>query len=140
MFLLLSHPSSAGNIGAAVCHPDHRTIKHDRSWASTHGEGPKQSAVAWSILFLLLIPIQWFLMGAFPLVQSKHRLLEPGAFITLCAALGAVLALFPWLESLPEGPAALAGIMWFFWFGWLIWKAVRFIWRSALRLLPRPAH
>jgi len=91
-------------------------------------------------LFLTLIPIQWFLIGAFPLVRPKWWFAEPGMFITLCTGLGAALALFPSLESLPDGPAALAGIMWLLWFGWLIWRTVRFLWRSTVRLLPRPAH
>lgn len=89
--------------------------------------------------FLILIPIQWFLMGAFPLVRPKQWFLEPGMFITFCAAIGAFLALFPSLESLPELPAALAGIMWLLWFGWLLWKTIRLAWRSAVRLLPQSA-
>jgi len=82
---------------------------------------------------LLLISIQWFLIGGFPLILPKRRWLEPGAFITLCIVISLVLILIPWIDYLSGIPILLVFFAWLWWFGLLIWKSLWGIWRLARR-------
>jgi hypothetical protein len=92
----------------------------------------------------LLIPLQWFLVGAFPLTRPRKPWIEPGISITICTALSAALFLitrphysFGLLPDLGGLPAAFAGLVWFWWFGLLLWKLARFTWKWTARHLVR---
>ncbi len=79
----------------------------------------------------LLIAIQWFLMGGFPLVRTRKWWDEPGSFITGCTVLAGAIALIPVVEGLARLPALIAMLAWLLWFGLLAWKALQFGWRMA---------
>lgn len=79
----------------------------------------------------LLILVQWFLVGAFPLRKPKRWWAEPGMFITACTVVAACFALISPVDEVAHFPAFLAGCAWFWWFGLLAWKLLRFGWRRA---------
>jgi hypothetical protein len=126
----------------------------DRTVQSRFGRGSRVSELVICALLWVLIPVQWFLVGGFPLVRPKRWWLEPGAFITACTVASAALAGFgglAWMihrwatgpiqdSSLSEfasTPAVLvayvASFAWFWWFGLLVWTVVRFGWRLVRR-------
>jgi hypothetical protein len=85
-----------------------------------------------------LIALQWFLIGAFPLVRIpswRKWWGEPGTFITLCAVLAGLLALFPAVEGAARPPALLGMLAWYWWFGLLVWTLIRGAWRVVVRRL-----
>jgi hypothetical protein len=92
---------------------------------------------------LLLIPLQWLLVGAYPLRQPLEPWREPGMFITICTTLAAALFFTPvfigfmhWLAQLLSAASILA---WFWWFGLLVWKSARSAWKwTARRLAANP--
>jgi len=87
----------------------------------------------------LLIALQWFLMGAFPLVRTpswRRWWSEPGTFITVCAVPAGLLALIPAVDTVARLFALPAIFAWFWWFGLLVWKLIRAAWRLVVR---RPA-
>jgi hypothetical protein len=77
----------------------------------------------------LLIAIQWFFMGAFPLARSRRWWADPGAFITACAVLAGAIALIPAIDGIARLPALIALLTWILWFGFLIGKALQFLWK-----------
>lgn len=81
--------------------------------------------------FGLLIPLQWFIVGGFPLIRPRHWWWEPGAFITICAVVAFVLVLIPGIRELSRLPMLFAALAWLFWFGLLVWKGLRAGWRRA---------
>jgi hypothetical protein len=81
----------------------------------------------------IIIAIQWFLIGTFPLRASKTWWAEPGAFITACAVPASILACIPAVEGAARLPAMIALFAWFWWFGLLIWKIFRSAWQFARR-------
>jgi hypothetical protein len=84
----------------------------------------------------LMIAMQWFLLGAFPLVRNpswRRWWGEPGSFITVCAVLAGFLALFHPVEGAARLPASLAMLVWFLWFGLLVWRILSFTWRLVVR-------
>ncbi|HEY2467846.1 MAG TPA: hypothetical protein VGI45_08390 [Terracidiphilus sp.] len=85
----------------------------------------------------LLVSIQWALVGGLPLVHPKRWWLEPGAFITSAAVVGAAFALIPMMYMLARIALVLVGLAWFWWCGLLIWKPVHLAWQSTLGGLRR---
>jgi hypothetical protein len=84
----------------------------------------------------LLIALQWFLVGGFPLVRNlrwREWWTEPGAFITACGVPAGLLALFPVVEGVAQVPALLAMLGWYWWFGLLVWRLLRGTWRLVVR-------
>jgi hypothetical protein len=77
----------------------------------------------------LLIAIQWFLMGGFPLVRTEKWLADPGSMITTCAVLAGAFALIPVVHGVARLPALIAMLAWLWWFGLLVWKMYQFGWR-----------
>jgi hypothetical protein len=83
--------------------------------------------------FLLLIALQWILVGGRPLKGPRRWWAEPGMFITICAVLSAVLYFIPPLELLVRLPAAFASLTWLCWFALLVWRAIRSAWKWTTR-------
>ena len=85
--------------------------------------------------FALLISLQWFFVGGFPLVRPRRWWWEPGAFITLCTLSAFVLVLIPGIRGLSRFPAFFAALAWFWWFGLLVWITLRSCWRLTRRVI-----
>jgi hypothetical protein len=90
-----------------------------------------------SACLVMLLCIQWLLVGGFPLVHPKRWWLEPGAFITLSGSTAAALALVPISDHLARIPAVFAGLAWIWYFALLLWKPVHLAWQSTLHGLQR---
>ena len=78
-----------------------------------------------------LVPVQWFLVGAFPLVKSGRRFLEPGALITTCTVALAVLILLTRMLPIADVVDVISTfvlafelLIWLYWCGLLIWKGL----------------
>lgn len=87
----------------------------------------------------LLIALQWFVLGAFPLVRNpswRKWWREPGSFITVCAVPAGFFALMHPVEGLARFFTLPAMLAWFWWFGLLVWRILSFAWRMVVR---RPA-
>ena len=84
---------------------------------------------------VILIAMQWFLVGGFPLRKPLRWWQEPGAFITLVTVASGLLVLIPNIDSLAYTPMLLAWVVWLWWFGLLIWKTLRYGWRLAKRAI-----
>jgi hypothetical protein len=81
----------------------------------------------------LLIAMQWFFIGGFPLARPRRWCWEPGVFITLCTVAAFVLVLIPVFGALSKLPMLFAAVAWLYWFGLLLWKLLRLAWRLAAR-------
>ena len=88
--------------------------------------------IADCICLTALVLIQWILVGGIPLVRPKRWWLEPGAFITTAAIIGASRTLIPRMFELARIPAVSAGIGWLWWLGLVFWKIGRLAWQSTL--------
>lgn len=77
------------------------------------------------LVLCLVIPIQWFLLGGFPLIKPRRWWLEPGAIITICALAAFLLFLIPGLRDWSVLPGLFACLAWLYWFALLIWKGLR---------------
>lgn len=109
------------------------------------GRPPTQSSIAAQrkvdLAIFLLIPLQWVLVGSFPLRRPKKPWGEPGAFITVCCVLAAALffiplhtpVLIPFLHWLALFPILCAFCAWCIWFCLLIWTVIRFGWTTVRR-------
>jgi hypothetical protein len=105
---------------------------HAGGWVPTPSSVVAQRKVDAGLL--LLIALQWFLLGAFP-IKGPWKWREPGMFITLCSVFAAVLVFIPPAESFARLPAIFAFLVWFCWFALVIWRAIRSAWKwTALRL------
>jgi hypothetical protein len=102
---------------------------------------PLRAEMIIAISLGLLIPIQWLLVGAFPLLQPRRWWAEPGAFITLTTVLSAVLAIPSMINSdigyALELPLLFIPFAWLWWFGLLLWKPAYLAWDSTLHGLRR---
>ena len=90
-------------------------------------EGERQLNLA----LCLLILVQWFLVGSFPLRQPRRWWWEPGAFITLCTLVALVLVLIHVTRDFSTFPMLFAVLAWLYWFALLVWKILRGGWRLA---------
>jgi hypothetical protein len=79
--------------------------------------------------FVVVLVLQWFLIGGFPLLRPKAWWAEPGAFITVCTVIGGAFALIPALYGLALLAALVALVAWFWWFGLLVWRLTQGAWR-----------
>jgi len=113
-----------------------------QSWALAKAIGAReggfshQSEVETAIGLCILIPLQWFLVGAYPLVRTpswRKWWTEPGLFITVCAVSAGLLAMIPAVDGIALLFAYPAILGWFWWFGLLVWKSVRASRRLVLR-------
>jgi hypothetical protein len=85
---------------------------------------------------VILIAIQWFLIGGFPLRKPLRWWEEPGIIITLCTVASGLLVLIPHdkYDALPTAPMLIAALVWLWWFGLLVWKSLRSGCRLARRV------
>lgn len=95
--------------------------------------------LATSAALCTLVPIQWFLIGAFPLLAPRRWLCEPGTLITICTSISVlylVLCFVLPIQDIGEWFYAIlilfVGLVWLFWFGLLIWKCVRVGWKISI--------
>jgi hypothetical protein len=110
----------------------------------------RQSYERLAMAFAVLVAVQWFLVGAFPLTRTRRWWNEPGALITACGCVGggplvlSILALLIELKSqgvlwhtpdvlavLAELAGGIALLAWFWWFGLLVWRVGGAGWRMV---------
>jgi hypothetical protein len=96
---------------------------HADGWAPSPSSLAAQRKV--DIVFVFVIAVQWFFVGAFPLRRPKRSLANPEVFITTCAVLAGGLAIIHPVEGLARLPALCGVFAWFWWFGLLLWTSVR---------------
>jgi hypothetical protein len=89
------------------------------------------------VAICLMIALQWFLIGGFPLIRSERWWGEPGAFITANNFVGACIAIIPVIDGLARLPALIAWVGWLWWFGLLLWIPAHRAWQSTLGGLRR---
>lgn len=89
---------------------------------------------------VVLVPLQWLLIGGFPLIQPRRWWLEPGAIITLCVFASCLLLPIQAIQGKYElslAPLFIASLAWIWWFCLLVWKTCRAGWRLAARQIAR---
>lgn len=89
------------------------------------------------VALCLLIAVQWFLIGAYPLIKASRWWSEPGAFITTCTALGSLVALVPVIDTFGSLPVVFAAFAWLWYLALLLWIPVHLAWQSTLHRLRR---
>ncbi len=89
------------------------------------------------VALCLMIAIQWFLIGGFPLIRSERWWGEPAAFITANTFIAAWIAIIPVVDGLARLPALIAFGGWLWWFGVLLWIPVHKGFQSTLGGLRR---
>lgn len=89
------------------------------------------------VALCLMIGVQWFLIGGFPLVQSNRWWGEPGAFITAANFIAACIAIIPAVDGLARLPALISFVGWVWWFGLLLWIPIHRAWQSTVGVLRR---
>lgn len=99
--------------------------------ARTFGEQTRKAEVLLVSAFFLLIALQWFVLGSFPVVHPRRAWLEPGFFITCCAVIGHAVALVA-PETFSLAPLLLIFIAWLVWIVLIFVKLLRKLWRSVL--------
>jgi hypothetical protein len=101
-------------------------------WATVSTMAAQRKA---DIGFLLLIALQWILVGGLPLRHSRRLWGEPGMFITICATLSVAVVFIRPLDDIAKLFAMFAGFAWFWWFGLLVWKLACSTWKWTARRL-----
>ena len=89
------------------------------------------------VALCLMIGIQWFLIGGFPLIQPRQWWGEPGTFISAANFVAACIAIIPFIDALSRLPALLAFVGWVRWFSLLLWIPVHRAWQSTVGGLRR---
>jgi hypothetical protein len=89
------------------------------------------------VALCFLIAIQWFIIGSFALIKARRWWSEPGAFVTLCTAIGSAIALIPVVDVFGRLPVLFAFFGWLWYFALLLWIPVHHAWQSTLRGLRR---
>ncbi|MGA8086699.1 MAG: hypothetical protein WCA10_05285 [Terracidiphilus sp.] len=92
------------------------------------------------LVLCVLIAVQWFLVGGFPLRQSNHWWAEPGAFITANNFVAACIAIIPVIDGLARLPALIAFGGWVWWLGLVLWKIGCLTWQSTVGRQRRLTH
>ena len=82
---------------------------------------------------ILLIFLQWFLVGGFPLTQFVPWWREPGIVVTVGTVLSGLSVMIPssGYDSFATGPVLLAWFAWLWWLGLLVWKTALMGWRRV---------
>ncbi|MFZ1085402.1 MAG: hypothetical protein WAN35_10585 [Terracidiphilus sp.] len=96
-----------------------------------HDKWPDQwkIEIATAICLCVAIPIQWLLIGGFPLFRSRRWWwLEPGMLITIWTLIALVMVLIPVTRYWSEFPIDFAAWSWLYWICLLLWKSLRCGW------------
>jgi hypothetical protein len=105
---------------------------------------PSESSIAQQhqvdLYFCLLIAVQWFLIGSFPLAHPGDSLGEPGILITGCLVIACAMVFIPALSGLAQFPALIASFFWIWWLSLLVWTAFRAAWRRVMAKKPQAAR
>jgi hypothetical protein len=91
------------------------------------------------LIFCVLIALQWFLLGSFPLTPPTAWWREPGMLITLCTALATCIALIAPIDVLARLLALAAFLAWLYWGFVAAYRALRFAWKHTAGPLLRRA-
>lgn len=97
------------------------------SWTPTTATISAQKHV--DICLCILLVIQWFFVGAFPLKQPKNWWHGSGTLITACMVIGAIFSFSNSLSWFVKPLALIAGITWFCWFVLILWSGTKTILR-----------
>jgi hypothetical protein len=84
-------------------------------------------------ILLLLVTIQWLLIGSFPLRPDEKVTRDPATLITACAATAVIISFVPPIDFLTNLFVLVAGVTWLYWLAQLAWKLLH----SATSLLSR---
>jgi len=82
-------------------------------------------------IFIALVFLQWLLVGGLPVVHPKHRWLEPGTLITICAGLTLCALAIPFGQDVAIPFMLLSLATWLVWFVIALFKLARSACRSA---------
>jgi hypothetical protein len=113
-------------------------VRHINYGLSTPATRSAQKLI--DLIFCLLIALQWFLLGSFPLTGPTAWWREPGMLITLCTALATCIALIPPIDALARLPATAAFVAWLYWAFVAACRTLRFAWKHTADPLLRRAH
>jgi hypothetical protein len=87
------------------------------------------SEITISIILCVLVFIQWFMVGGFPIVRPRRWWLEPATLITICTLVSIFLVVVPVIREFSIAPMAVALLAWLYWFVMWVWNTFRFGWR-----------
>ena len=106
-------------------------LHSDSAFASTPSSVAAQKRVDRGLI--LLIFLQWFLVGGFPLTQFVPWWREPGIVVTVGTVLSGLSVMIPssGYDSFATGPVLLAWFAWLWWLGLLVWKTALMGWRRV---------
>lgn len=76
-------------------------------------------------IFLLLIAVQWLLIGGFPLRPHRGLWGDPATHITACTVLACALSFVPSIESFCTLPMLYAPAVWIWWLWLVVAKLLR---------------
>jgi hypothetical protein len=101
-----------------------------RGWAATPDDLSAQRKV--DALFILLIALQWFLIGSFPLKPSARFIAQPEWFITITSAIAAEIVWITPIQEFCRLPALLAFCGWVWFVGLLLWRIFKSLWHMLI--------
>jgi hypothetical protein len=76
-------------------------------------------------IFLLVVALQWLLIGGFPLRPHRGLWRDPATHVTACTVAAGVLSFVPNVESLSTAPMLYALAAWVWWFAFFVAKLFR---------------
>ena len=76
-------------------------------------------------ILLLLIAIQWLLIGGFPVRPHEKLRRDPATLITICTAAAGALSFLPQMNLLSELFLVVVPFTWLYWLALLAWKLLR---------------
>jgi hypothetical protein len=123
--IVLTNPLASIPTGWGVPCPAHWTAAGalGLKWPFSPRYAPAQRKV--DLLFVLLIALQWFLIGSFPLRPSARILAQPDWFITITSAVAAAIVWIHPIQGFSRLPALLAFCGWLWFVGLLLWRTLK---------------
>jgi hypothetical protein len=104
-------------------------------WPTRTRQTEKKTALG----LILLIPIEWFLLGSFSIFRQKYWRYEPCIVIAGCTVLSGLLYMIPGIGDGSAAPAVFTGLAWYLWFFALLFFGCRRCWQFLARRL-RPTQ
>ncbi len=89
-----------------------------------YGEGTRKAETLLLCGVIVLIAVQWVLMGSLSVAPPGHRWIEPAWLIAGCAVVGNTFAFSARLQPIAGSLAALIWALWLLWMGLAIAKLV----------------